>query len=112
MIKTVGGYWEPIIWVIAFIVIAIMAYIVRSFGKKEYKKGEKLKPFLSGMEEPSKEEVHVRAGNIYWGFIEALKGYYDTMKRMHTGIINDYIAWFVGISAIIFIAIFIIEMVI
>ena len=64
------------------------------------------------MEEPSKEEVHVRAGNIYWGFIEALKGYYDTMKRMHTGIINDYIAWFVGISAIIFIAIFIIEMVI
>ncbi len=108
MIKTVGGYWDPIIWIIAFIVIFILAYMIRAIGKKEYRKGEQIKPFLSGMEEPSKEAVHIRASNLYWGFVEALKSYYETMKKMHTGIINDYVAWFVGITAIIFIAVFIV----
>ena len=106
LIKTVGGYWDPIVWIVAFIVIAIIAYIIRAFGKREHKGGEQTKPFLSGVEEPSKEEVHVRASNLYWGFIEALKGYYDYMKRMHSGVINDYVAWFVGVAAIMFVVMF------
>jgi len=103
-----GIYWDPIIWIIAFIVIGVIAYIVRAVGKKEYKGGEQIKPYLSGMEEPSKEKVHVRASNIYWGFFDALKGYYHTMKKMHSGNINDYVAWFVGIAAILFVIMFVV----
>jgi len=111
MIRTIGGYWDPLVWILAFVVIAVIAYIIRAVGKKEYKKGEQIKPFLSGTEEPSKEKVHVRASNIYWGFIEALKGYYDYMKKMHSGIVNDYVAWFVGVAAIIFVAMFVVVMI-
>ena len=111
MLRTTGGYWDPVLWIIGFIVIAIVAYIIRGFGRKDYKGGEQLKPYLSGVEEPGKEEVHVRAGNIYWGFMEALKGYYDAMMKIHTGIINDYVAWFVGISALLFVAIFLVEVI-
>jgi len=111
MLRTIGGYWDPVVWVVAFIVILIIAYMVRAFGRREYKKGEQIKPFLSGVEEPSKEKVHVRGGNIYWGFIEALRGYYDYMKKMHSGIVNDYVAWFVGVAAIIFVAMFVVVMI-
>jgi len=111
MLRTIGGYWDPIVWVVSFIVIVIIAYTIRAIGRKEYKKGEQIKPFLSGVEEPSKEKVHVRASNIYWGFIEALKGYYDYMKKMHSGIVNDYVAWFVGVAAIIFVAMFVVVMI-
>jgi len=106
MIESVEIYWNPLVWLIAFIVIAIVAYIIRAFGKKEHKKGEQAKPFLSGVEEPSKEAVHVRGGNVYWGFVEALKGYYGAMKKMHSGRVNDYVAWFVVIASILFVVFF------
>ncbi|HEC82400.1 MAG TPA: hydrogenase [Thermoplasmatales archaeon] len=109
MLRTIEGYWDPILWIIAFIVIAIIAYIIRSAGRKEHKKGEQAKPYFSGVEIPSDQEIHVSGENIYWGFVESLKGYYSMMKKMHAGRINDYVAWFVGISAILFIAIFIME---
>jgi len=102
--------WEPITWIISFIVIAIVAYIIRAIGKLEHKKGEQQKPFLSGMDAP-KEEMHIRASNIYWGFFDALKGYYSSMKKIHTGIINDYVSWFVLITVIIFISLFLFEVI-
>jgi len=33
------------------------------------------------------------------------------MMKIHTGIINDYVAWFVGITVILFIAIFLVEVI-
>jgi len=109
MLKTSGGYWDPIAWLIVFIVSVIIAYIVRSFGKKSYRK-ESAEPFFSGVELPD-DKTHVKASNIYWGFIESMKGYYDIMKRMHDGIINNYIAWFVFVAAVLFISIFIEEVI-
>ncbi|MEM1513287.1 MAG: hydrogenase [Candidatus Thermoplasmatota archaeon] len=102
--------WQPIIWIISFIIIGIVAYIIRAIGRVDYKKGEQEKPFLSGMDLP-KEELHIRASNIYWGFLDALKGYYNSMKKIHTGIINDYVSWFVLITAIIFISLFLFEVI-
>ena len=97
------GYapWSPIIWGIALLVLMAIAYFVRSRGQKSYKKGTgQTKIFLSGEEVPEAEQLHVRAVNIYWGFFEALKEFYDRMIRPHTGIINDYILWFVALIAI------------
>ena len=103
ILRTLGGYWDPLLWVLAIVVILLIAYVIRSMGNKTHKKGEQDKPYLSGVKEPSKEEVHIRSSNIYWGFLEALKTYYISMKKMHSGILNEYIAWFVGVAAILFI---------
>ncbi|MCD6474420.1 MAG: hydrogenase [Thermoplasmata archaeon] len=104
MLETGFGYWDAIAWIVAFIVICIVVYIIRSMGKKEHRK-EAEEPFFSGVELPD-EKVHVKASNIYWGFIESMKGYYDVMKKMHDGIINNYISWFVFIAVLLLITLF------
>ena len=108
-LETFGGYWSPLVWILAFVVAFLIAYIVWGLGEKKHKKGEQAKPFISGVDEPSKEEVFIQGGNVYWGFTEALKGYYSAVKRMHTGILNDYVLWFIGVAAILFIVIIIPE---
>ena len=68
------------------------------------KKGtNQTKPFISGNPEISKEDSHIGASHIYWGFTEALKGYYKPLIKLHTGNINDYSGWIVLVLAIIFI---------
>ena len=94
-------FWNPIIWIIVFIVVAIIVYFFRRRGQKAYKKDtDQAQIFLSGEEVPEAEERHIRVGNIYWGFFETLKEYYNFILKPHTGIINDYILWFVAITAI------------
>jgi len=107
MLHTPDGYWNPLIWILAFAVAVLIVYIIRAFGRADYKGGEQTKPFLSGMDTHDENALHIRAGNIYWGFMQALEGYYDVLKKNHTGIINDYVAWFVAVSAILLIVFFI-----
>ena len=98
------GYvpWSPIVWVIAVVLVTIVAYLFRSRGQENYKKGTaQTSIFLCGEEVPEAEQRHVRAHNIYWGFFETLKGYYDRIIKPHTGIINDYIVLFVAVMAIV-----------
>jgi hypothetical protein len=95
------AFWNPIIWIIVFIVVGIMVYFFRRQGQKEYKKDtDQTRIFLCGEEVPEAGERHIRVGNIYWGFFETLKEYYAQVLRVHTGIINDYILWFVGAMAL------------
>jgi hypothetical protein len=97
------GYavWAPLVWIIALVVIGVMVLIWRSRGQKSYKKGTaQTDVFLSGVKVPPEEERHVKAENIYWGFFEALKDLYSAMMKPHTGIVNDYLLWFVAILAI------------
>jgi hypothetical protein len=102
VLETGYGFWSPIVWVIAIAVVSLVAYIIWSLGEKEYRKDtEQTRPFISGNPEPAKGMVHIRAGNLYWGFTEALKGYYDWLVPAHTGIVNDYVLWFLGIMAVI-----------
>lgn len=97
-----SGFWNPLLWVAFLIIFAIIGYIIYARGNPSYRKDtEQVKPYLSGNAEPSKEEIMVRAGDIYWGFLEALKGYYDVLKTMHTGDMRDYILWYLGVGAII-----------
>jgi len=97
------GYavWAPIIWIIALIVIGIMVLVWRNRGQESYKKGTaQTDIFLSGVRVPPEEQRHVKSENIYWGFFEALKGLYRVMIRPHTGIVNDYLLWFVAVLAV------------
>jgi uncharacterized membrane protein len=94
-------FWNPLIWIIVFLVVMVMVYFFRRRGQKGYKKGtDQARIFLCGEEVPEAEQRHIRVGNIYWGFFETLKEYYNFILKPHTGIINDYILWFVVAIAI------------
>jgi hypothetical protein len=97
------GYavWAPIVWVIAIIVLSVIALIWRSRGQSAYKKGTaQTDVFISGVKVPPEELRRVKAENVYWGFFESLKGFYAAMMKPHTGIVNDYILWFVAVSVV------------
>jgi hypothetical protein len=99
------GAWNPIAWTLLFLGILVAALIVRGLGRKDYKRATgQSKTFLSGNEEPaSRNALHIRGENLYWGMVDGLSAYYRRIKAMHTGVLSDYVAWFIGVLAIIFI---------
>ena len=100
-LKTGSGFWNPIVWIVAIVVAFLIAYILRSFGSKAYKKEtEQIKSFLSGNPEYPKEQMHIKSSNLYWGFTTSLRGFYKVLRKMHTGNVSDYVLWFVIILAI------------
>jgi hypothetical protein len=104
---TPEGFWNPIIWLTAFLISLLIAYIIWSRGEKSYKReSEQVKPFYAGNIIESREKAHIRAHNIYWGFIDALKPYDEAMKKIHTGDVNDYIAWFMGVLSLMLVIYF------
>jgi hypothetical protein len=101
VIESPSGSWGPIAWIIAIIVALFLAYFIRSRGEKTHRKGVQSEEFLMANPRLSEEKTHVRAHNIYWGFFEGLKRYYDPAINTHTGITNDYIIWFTAVTAIV-----------
>ena len=103
-LETGSGFWNPLIWGIAIIVAFLIMYIVRGFGKKEYKeKTGQTQVFLSGNPEYEKEKMHIKGSNVYWGFTETLRWVYKVLEKMHTGNVSDYVLWFVVVLAVVFI---------
>jgi Trk-type K+ transport system membrane component len=106
LLETGSGFWSAIIWVIVALVIGGIVYFIRNKGEESYKKNtEQDKPFISGNPELSKEDSHISASHIFWGFTEALKAYYTPLVKTHTGNINDYASWVVILMVIILIII-------
>ncbi len=104
--KTGSGYWNPVVWIVAFIIVFLIIYILRGRGNPSYKKGSlQTQVFLSGNPEYEKSDMHVKASNLYWGWVEAARWGVNLVKRMHTGRANDYILWFTFMMAILFILI-------
>lgn len=95
MLRTGYGYWEPIIFVLAFLLVGSIAYLIYSRGNSKVRvDGDKLKPFLSGNIEPRKEYVHIRGRHIYWGLTEALSALYSKLEKMHDGDVRNYMLLF------------------
>ena len=98
------GAWNPIAWLIAFVVALILAWFVQRLGEPDLPgDGESGKPYLSGNDEPAPEAAHIGGSNLYWGFTEAMKGYYARVVPLHTGCLTDYVLWFLGTFALLFI---------
>jgi len=99
------GAWNPIAWTLLFLGILIVGFAVRSRGRKDYKRGtDQAQPFLSGNPEPeAAETLHVRGENLYWGMVHGLSAYYKRVRAWHTGILSDYVAWFIGALGLVFI---------
>ena len=102
-LETGSGIWNPLIWILAIVIALLLAYTIRSFGKKGYKeKTGQTQAFLSGNPEYEKEKMHVAGKNLYWGFTETMKNIYNLIEKMHTGNTSAFVLWFVIILAIFF----------
>ncbi len=94
-------FWAPIVAVIALLIILAIALLYRSRGQGRFKEGsDQGEIFLSGENVPEESRRHVRSHNIYWGFFESMKRYYGPTAGAHTGIINDYLIWLLGLTAL------------
>lgn len=103
-LQTGTGFWNPIAWSIAFIVAIVIVLVIWLRGEKGHREGTAQRtPYLSGNAPPSNRELHVPGGSLYWGFTEALSGYYSRLVPLHSGIINDYVMWFLGVMAFLLI---------
>ena len=109
LLSTGFGFWNPLVWLVVMAVALLISFIILKFGRKDYdKESEQTKPYLSGNDEPSASDTHIRGGNLYYGFTRALKGYYGKLIPIHSGILNDYIGWFLIGLVIIFVVVILI----
>ena len=100
--QTGSGFWNPIVWIIAILISFLIVLIVRGFGRKDFKdKTGQTQAFLSGNPEYEKEVMHIKGGNVYWGFTESMKWIIDGLEKMHTGNVSDYVLSFIIIMAIL-----------
>ncbi|MBR2696281.1 MAG: hypothetical protein IKE48_02110, partial [Parasporobacterium sp.] len=107
------SYWDPILWLILFVIIIAAVCIViltgkRTRGKVLVNKTEevdgKYATFYGG---EKSEHSHVAGSDLFWGFKKNWGGYFKFMQNMHSGNVNDYSIYTVVASAVIIIVIFI-----
>ena len=102
LLETGTGFWNPLVWLISLIIIFLLVYFLRCFGEKKYNRGiEQTTPFYAGNIPP---KLPIKCNNIYWGFFRALDKYYESLMNIHTGLVGDYVYWFVLTIVIILIA--------
>lgn len=103
---TGNGFWNPLVWIISFIVIFLIVVILRGYGNTSYKKNTgQTKIFLSGNQEYDKQQMHVKASNLYWGWTESMHWIINLLKKIHTGNASDYVLWFVIVMGILFLCV-------
>jgi len=103
LLVTSSGYWHPLAWLAVMALAVILALIIRSFGNNRFRKGtDQQVPFYSGNRAP---EGRIKSSNLYWGFFTAMEKYFRWLRRLHTGIVNDYVYWFVLVMVIMLAAV-------
>ncbi|MBO5492187.1 MAG: hydrogenase [Pyramidobacter sp.] len=97
-----AGFWDAGVWLLMFVFVGGYAFGIRRMGRSDYKKGtDQDEVYYSGNVMPDVDVFTVPASSSYWGFREALKGYYSRLSAMHTGIATEYVGWFVLTAAVI-----------
>ncbi|MBC7093513.1 hydrogenase [Candidatus Bipolaricaulota bacterium] len=92
------GYWSPLAWLAAAAGVLLLAGLLWSRGRRDWKRGtEEELPFLSG--EAAPEGARVGGQHLYWGFVEGLRPYVERLRAFHSGFVADYVAWFVVVLA-------------
>jgi len=109
-LSTGFGAWNAVFWLISFAIALIIGWLIWSRGEKTYNtEAGATAPFLSGNAEPEKSAVHIRAGNLYWGYTDALSGYYKYIKPLHTGNLADYLLAYMFVTALVLIVVVIFQ---
>ena len=107
-----SGYWNPVSWLILFVVLLIGFAAVallgnNSKGKKLEQKEEydaKYDTFFGG---ELNQHSHVAGSDLFWGLKHNLRHYFGFMHNAHSGIVNDYALWAVCACAIVIVHAFI-----
>ena len=106
--------WNPVLWLILFVIVLAAAGIVIVTGKSS--RGRVL--------ETSSQEVvdgkyatffgdekstfsQVGGSDLFWGFRKDWKGYFKVIEGLHSGVVNDYAMWVVAATACIVLFMFI-----
>ena len=111
-LQTGSGFWNPLVWILIIMIAFLLIYVIRGFGKKNYKeKTGQTKSFLSGNPEYEKEQMKIKSSNVYWGFTEAMKWIYDLLRKMHNGNASDYVLWFVIVMSVLSVILLLVGMV-
>lgn len=104
-LETYFGFWTPTIFILFFCLAMLLCYLLSLFAKKGFAYSKnKAQPFVSG--NAYSELNLIRASDYFWGFFKATENYYDFIKSIHTGLVNDYISWFIGVISVMLIVVF------
>ena len=100
--------WHPIVFILLAMIVGLVVYLIYRRGNSSFKKTkDKVKPFLSGNKPPKESKaLHIGGSNLYWGFTDALKRYFKPLVGVHTGLVNDYLYWFIITLAIVMILVY------
>ncbi len=105
----IKGIWSPLVLILVILIMTVIAYLIYRMGNPAYNRTKlKGQPFISG-NAPFKDpgRMHVGGDNLFWGFTKALNRYFEPLVKGHTGIVNDYVYWFIVTMAVIFMYIYI-----
>ncbi len=101
VLHTSHGAWDPRPWVLVFAAAVGVGLWIRSMGRGDTRTGgDSQKPFLSGNDLADPEDARVAASHMYWGYLEAMRGYYRRLMEFHSGILTDYVMWFLVVLAV------------
>ena len=106
--------WNPVLWLILFVIVLAAAGIVIVTGKssrgrvletssQEVVDG-KYATFFGGEKSTVSQ---VGGSDLFWGFRKDWKGYFKVIEGLHSGVVNDYAMWVVAATACIVLFMFI-----
>lgn len=104
ILETGSGLWAPLAWTAAFLTAMVIGWLIRSLGESGCQKdSEQTKVFISAEDENlfAEQDVHIVGGNLYWGYFEVLKKFYDKLTAQHTGVVTDYMLWMLSTIVIV-----------
>lgn len=101
------SYWDPILWLVLFVVVLCAVFLVVITSKNS--RGQVLEDtveesdgkyatFFSG---EKSMHSHVGGSDLFWGFKHDWRGYFRVMQGAHSGVVNDYTLWAVSGAAVI-----------
>lgn len=108
------GVWNPILWLILFVIVLCAVAIVILLGnpgsvrKVDSSVNEvvdgKYATFFGGEKSTFSQ---VGGSDLFWGFRKNWKGYFKVTEGLHTGVINDYAIWVVTAIACVVLFVFV-----
>lgn len=107
------SYWDPVVWLVLFVVVLAAVCIVILTGKStrgpvlentKHAVDGKYATFFGG---EMSSHSHVGGSDLFWGFKHDWKGYFGFMEGMHSGVVNDYALWVVASGALVTIFMFV-----
>ena len=106
------SFWDPLVWLVLFVIIFAAAGLVILGGKKGRGRvldgtgssDPRYATFFSG---EKAEYSMVGGSDLFWGFKKDWKGFYKVMEDIHSGIVNDYALMAAAGAAVIILYMFI-----